>query len=400
MDVMNLEQMRKAAKIEAGECPSASLHQTGCEGMEAYNDLSGQALDPGMMMKARQDEIWYFRKMGVYEKVSVAERWRETGKAPIAVRWVDINKGDSIKHNYRSRLVAKEFNTGPCPELYAATPPSECLRIMLSKVASGRGKGMSLMYADVSRAYFYAKAVRLVYVRLPEEDTEPGDEGKCGKLMMSMYGTRDAALNWALEYGDTLREAGYTRGKSNPCLFYNQDIDVAIMVHGDDFVVVGPDRHLDKVSKTLGDKYKIKVENLGLKEGEKSEVRILKKVVRMDERRLELEADPRHAELVIKELGLEAAKPTTTPGSKLEGKTRRRIGRRRAERMSKRKSMRSRMRKIHLGVKSGVAKMVKALKWRMKVKTRSWIHRWQGCIEPWRPGSITSLRIDRTWDSQ
>ena len=137
--------------------------------------------------------------MVVYEKVDVKECWNITGKAPIGVRWVDINKSDSATPNYRNRLVAKEFNTGVCPEMYAATPPSECLRTMLSKAASGRSQGVSLMYADVSRAYFYAKAVRPVYVKLREEDTAEGDEYRCGKLMMSMYGTRDAALNWALE---------------------------------------------------------------------------------------------------------------------------------------------------------------------------------------------------------
>ena len=86
--------------------------------------------------------------------MDIAKSWIATGKAPIAVRWVDINKGDSAHPNYRSRSVAKEFNTGVCPELFAATPPSECLRLMLSLVASGRRKGTGLMYADVSRAYF------------------------------------------------------------------------------------------------------------------------------------------------------------------------------------------------------------------------------------------------------
>merc|ERR1712127_541761 len=100
---------------------------------------------------------------------------------------------------------------------------------MLSLVASGRREGVRLMYADVSRAYFYAKAVRPVYVKLPEEDIETGDEGRCGKLMMSMYGTRDAAPNLALEYGDTLKAAGYVQGRSNPCLFYNKSKKISVM---------------------------------------------------------------------------------------------------------------------------------------------------------------------------
>ena len=115
-------------------------------GLVAVDDVSGQQLDPKLMMAARRDEIAYFRSMGVYEKVDMAECWKETGKAPIAVRWVDINKGDSSNPNYRSRLVAKEFNTGVCPELYAATPPSECLRLMLSMVASSETQDIGLVY--------------------------------------------------------------------------------------------------------------------------------------------------------------------------------------------------------------------------------------------------------------
>ena len=61
-----------------------------------------------------------------------------------------------------------------------------------------------MMYADVSRAYFYAKAFRPVYVRLSDEDRAEGDEQMCGRLVMSMYGTRDAATNWAAKYTETL----------------------------------------------------------------------------------------------------------------------------------------------------------------------------------------------------
>ena len=154
---------------------------------------------------------------------------------------MNISKVDSARLNYRSRLVAKEFNTGVCPELYAATPPSECLRLMLSLVASGCRKGTSLIYADLSRAYFYATAVRHVYLKLPAEDIETGNENRCGKVLMSMYGTRDAALNWAMEYSDTLRAAGYIQGKENPCLFHNKSLGVSVRVHGDDFVAVGHD---------------------------------------------------------------------------------------------------------------------------------------------------------------
>lgn len=209
-----------------------------------------------------------------------------------------------------------------CPELYATTPPSERLRLMLSLVASGQRQGTCLMYADVSRAYVYAKAVRPVYVKLPEEDMEPGDERRCGTLMMSMYGTRDAALNWAIEYGDALRAAGYKQGRANPCLFCHAGKNVSVMVHGDDFRVVGPKQHLRHLEETLQNKCNIKTEKLGRGEDMKDDVRMLNKVVGWTEKGLELEADPSHAELVVKELGLENANPSSVPGSKAEAKKR------------------------------------------------------------------------------
>ena len=294
--------------------PSEDLHEADAEGWIAYDDVTGTWLDPAMVVAARRDEIEYFKSRGVYKKVGVEESWKETGKAPIAVRWIDINKGDALRPEYRSRLVAEEFKTDERPELYAATPPSECLRMLLSKLASS--KKVKLMYADVSRAYFYAKAARPVYVQLTDEDKGPGDEGMCGRLVMSMYGTRDAAVNWAAEYSETLRKEGFVQGKSNPCLFWHARKDVSIMVHGDDFVAVGEEKHLTDTRKALEDKYKLKVETLGDGSKDKKEIRILNKVVRYTSKGIELEADPRHAEIVIKELGLKNAKANKVPGSK------------------------------------------------------------------------------------
>ena len=163
--------------IKDGGVAARDLHESGWT--EAFDDQSGERLDPALVWKARMEEMAYFRSMNVYSKVSMARCVERTGRKPIAVRWVDINKGDAANPNYRSRLVAKEFKgNDDRPEWFAATPPSECLRLMLHRLASNRGH--KLLYADVSRAYFYAPAVRPVYVQLPDEDKQPGDEDMCG----------------------------------------------------------------------------------------------------------------------------------------------------------------------------------------------------------------------------
>ena len=84
------------------------------------------------------------------------------------MRWVDVNKGDEAAPNYRSRLVGKEFKTTPDDSLYAATPPLEALRFVISHAATV-GQDNTIMINDVARAYLYAKCERDLYIELPEE---------------------------------------------------------------------------------------------------------------------------------------------------------------------------------------------------------------------------------------
>eukprot|EP00973_Karenia_brevis_P003705 512331-Karenia_brevis.AAC.1 len=74
--------------------------------------------------------------MRVYKKVPISKCYQVTGKAPIGVRWVDVNKQDDINPKYRSRLVAKRFKRRNDPYLYAATLPLEILRLIASKAAT------------------------------------------------------------------------------------------------------------------------------------------------------------------------------------------------------------------------------------------------------------------------
>ena len=130
---------------------------------------------------------------------------------------------------------------------FSATPPLESLRALIAKAAvecprlpdgSWRPDPHKIMLVDVSRAHFYADAVRDVYIQLPEEDPESQHPGKCGKLEKTMYGTLDAAERWAEHYAATLCAAGFIRGTASPCHFYHPGKDIWVLVHGDNFVIV------------------------------------------------------------------------------------------------------------------------------------------------------------------
>ena len=71
-------------------------------------------------------------------------------------------------------------------------------------------------------------------------------------MRVSMYGTRDATMNWTREYCDKLTKAGFQQGKFNSCLYHHPVRDVTIMVHGDDFIAVGQAGELKDTEELLG----------------------------------------------------------------------------------------------------------------------------------------------------
>ena len=62
-----------------------------------------------MVRAARAEEMETVKKMKVWVKVDREQCFRDTGRPPIKLRWVDVNKGDADKPNYRSRIIAKEI---------------------------------------------------------------------------------------------------------------------------------------------------------------------------------------------------------------------------------------------------------------------------------------------------
>ena len=174
-----------------------AIHQLSpSPGGGAWDDVTGMPLDRKSVQKARAEEIEYIRSKNVWTKITRVEAQRR-GMKIIKARWIDINKGDDEKPNYRSRFVAKEYNQGEEQGLFAGTPPLEAMRYIIHRAATVGKQENIVMINDVARAFFEATVKRAVCVEIPEEDKTATDNHKdvVGMLNMSLYGTRDAAKN-------------------------------------------------------------------------------------------------------------------------------------------------------------------------------------------------------------
>ena len=295
-------------------------------------------LDPADVQEARRSEIGYIRKLRVYEEAT-KEEMQADGCKPIPVRWIDVNKGDVENMLVRSRLVAQETRrrsdmgngVESMAATFAATPPLEALRLLISLMMCGEKQLHSqnmrvLGFYDISRAHFHAPARRKVYIIPPKEDTEI--KTGIARLLQSMYGTRDAAQCFDAFSEETMAKLGFQAGTFNPCIYFNAERSAICLRHGDDFILLA-DRSTQRwFYKSLGEHMLTKhLGNLGPRKdlGDIHEVRCLNRLMRWvqpafkahREAYIEWEPDPRHVEISAAALGLQlTSKSLSTPGIK------------------------------------------------------------------------------------
>lgn len=305
-----------------------NLPEDHSEEAQFFDSVTGAPLKTDKVLEARKEELGWVHKQKIYVPVDEAECWANTGKAPITLKWVDRNKGDSVKENYRSRLVVREVKKAGQKledhELYSAMPPLEALKVLCSLMTSMKvsraGSPLLLKLIDISRAHFYGESKRNVYTNLPEGDEQPG---KCAKLVRSMYGTQDASSIWQETYSRLVQEHGIEIGRAWPAIFYDPESDARFMVHGDDFVILGDEQAQKRIEHVLAKKFEYRVDGY-IGPGCKSQVMtVLNRIIEYDPETgsISYEADPKHAQLVIKGLDLDQSgvKSVATPSEKQKG---------------------------------------------------------------------------------
>lgn len=271
----------------------------------AQDDVTGEHLDAKAVRAARREEMSFIKGIPLYEEADVAECWRRTGKAPVSTKCVDVAKGSDV----RLRWVARDFKPKgekDRADVFAAMPPLEANRMLFRKFATQANlKGehkMKLMLIDVKKAHLNEQCDRDdVFVELP---AEAGAPGKCGRLLRWLYGMREAASAWELDYSLKLKGEGFVEGASARTVFYNAETKTRCVVHGDDFTFLGYKSELQKVKAKMAEWYELKVRGiLGTDEGDMRVISILNREIEVTEQGLLYRADSKHARLIWEKLG-------------------------------------------------------------------------------------------------
>ena len=103
-----VEQLEVDERLAGGRLGRiAAFDKEGIDTKQYWDDLSGKRLNSELVKRAREEGMSEYRKHGVYIKVPIQQCWDETDKDPIGARWVDINKGDNVHPEFRSRVVGQ-----------------------------------------------------------------------------------------------------------------------------------------------------------------------------------------------------------------------------------------------------------------------------------------------------
>ena len=309
MEVACQDDFEEASEVEENE------HEE-WEPKEFTDDRTGKPLEPEKVKAAREEEIKELEKR-VYVEVDVEDCWKSKGRGPIGVRWVDVDKGFGV---HRSRLVARDFRpksrANDREGLYAATPPLEMVKFLIMKAAMRckRGEVRKVMLIDIGKAHLYAPIEGEEFVDLPPERAKPG---KCAKLLYTLYGLRTAASSWEREYSRTLEEVGFRPGTASTCTFFHPEKEIRIVAHGDDFIMEGREEDLQWTRAVLESKYIVKMRGLlGPERSDDKVADVLNRVVEWKQDELWYEADPRHVEKMLSDMGMSDCNAGTLPGAK------------------------------------------------------------------------------------
>lgn len=278
-----------------------------------YGTISGELLPAPKVREGRLREVWSFVQLEVF--------WDELDEMlrdckTVASKWLDDWKTDD---DIKSRLVAMEIAWDLRDDCFAGTPPLKCLRLVISLAASKPPKKKNgerrrvIGIWDVSVAFMHAVMTAKICI-IPPNDLRRA--GRKWRLRKAVNGTRAASRSWAEEIHTTVNAEHFDKVVIVPNFWVNQEMDVSLGAHGDDFHAEGEPE--DILTLESVQKWQCK-RIVPIGPGYENEGKILKRSLKWSPKGVELEPDRKHVINMARKLHLTDTKGSETPGSKTTG---------------------------------------------------------------------------------
>ena len=250
------------------------------------------------MTSLRENHVWDLVKLPV-------------GKKTVGSKWVyKVKTGaDGSVQRYKARLVAQsitqQYGTD-FDETFCPVVRQESLQLLM---ALSVRYGLSIHQVDVTTAFLNGILKDEVYMQQPKGFECPGKEEFVCKLNKSIYGLKQLPCCWNSTLDAFLKEMQFTQTASDPCIYCRKagkDI-MFIGVYVNDIILAAKnEKQLKQVKENPSNKFDIK--DLG-------ELKYFLgiKVEQNKESGSVWIGQPAYIENLLKRLGMQDSKPTSTP---------------------------------------------------------------------------------------
>ena len=172
--------------------------------------------DTDTWLQATRSEMDSIKENNTWELVELP-----AGRKPLPCKWVFRYKyvSDSEKPKYKARLVAKGFKQEhgvDYDEIFSPVVKMTTLRLLLGVVAT---EDLELEQMDVKTTFLHGDLEEDIYMSQPAGFTATGEDNHlvC-RLKKSLYGLKQAPRMWYQKFDSYIRQLGYNRSDSNPCM--------------------------------------------------------------------------------------------------------------------------------------------------------------------------------------
>ena len=255
--------------------------------------------------KAAHEEFKSLKEKGAIKIINRTDVPK--GRNPMKCKWVFKKKylADGSVEKWKARCTAKGFTQRPgidYTETFAPTPRPETGRIML---VLSHQLNWYRRQGDVPTAFLNPELKINLYMEMPEGFKQ--DE-KVLLLRKGLYGLKQAAALWYDDARATLGKLGLHPTISDVCLYTNKEKDLFVLLHVDDFQVMGPSlKKINHLMSSLHKKYQLKNVSTDLFLGIK---------IKQSDGMIKL-SQGHYARNLLERHGLDNCKPAKTPLERL-----------------------------------------------------------------------------------
>ena len=202
---------------------------------------------PNIWLEAAKSEVARLRDFKTFKLIS-------RGKVPHGVKILPARFVFAKKRDGRTtaRLVAGGHRqVGTLFGTYFGSPTSTSLSLKIYLLICTFYQ-LVIIAVDFKGAYLNAELDTQLYLYLPKnfELLNLYDPNMVMALNKSIYGLKESGRLWYECINNLLKKLGFTRSMFDPCIYFNLNTKIFILVYVDDCLIAGQD--LKQVNKTIG----------------------------------------------------------------------------------------------------------------------------------------------------